>query len=623
MLGLRLKLLLGFGGLLLIILVISIQGILRVSDLGQSIDVILRENYRSVIACQEMKESLERVDSATLFILLGYEREGRSQIEEHLARFDKAMHIQGGNITLPDEGEAFQKLSSTYSQFQDVLKQVTDNAQPVEARRDLYFTKLLPLFTSIKEAADHILQMNQQNMTEANMAARRKAAQASRRMYLLLISGTAVALVYVFLIRRWILRPIAGLIQTAEEIRKGNLDVVVTATSRDEIGQLSKSFDAMTASLRESRRNSRASLLRLQRSMKRAFDSLPDPVAVIDMGGKVELASAVLARDFDIHPEMTMRQFPYPHVTLLCNEALTYGHEIEGRDNAIIQRFIDGQERFFLPKAVPIMGDETYAVGVILVLQDVTPAQLQNEMKTGLISTVSHQLKTPLTSIRMALYLLLDDKLGPLTPKQEELVVAARDDSDRLNAIVEDLLDIARIQSGRIQMEMRSVDAAVLALDSIEPFKAQAQDRGIALSVSVPPDLPEVQADITRIPHVFANLMSNAIKYTSPGGRITVAAQAEGNVVRYSVSDTGSGIPPEYHTRVFEQFFRVPQEGKSSGAGLGLAIAKEIIIAHGGELSLDSVPGKGSTFSFSLKKAVVDEGAVVPRGANTAPEKKI
>ena len=205
----------------------------------------------------------------------------------------------------------------------------------------------------------------------------------------------------------------------------------------------------------------------------------------------------------------------------------------------------------------------------------------------------------------MALYLLLDEELGPLAPKQEELLTAARDDCDRLNAIVEDLLDIASIQSGRIQVEFRNVDAGALAVAAVEPFKVQAQDRGITLDASIPAGLPEVQADVTRVPHVFANLLSNALKYTSPGGSIAVSARAEGGAVWYSVSDTGAGIPSEYQARVFEQFFRVPQEGENSGAGLGLAIAKEIVTAHGGEIRVKSQTGKGSTFSFSLKQAAV------------------
>ena len=597
------KLSLGFGGLLLVALVIGTEAILLLGELGQSIDVILRENYRSVLAAQEMKEYLERVDSGILFVLLGYEQEGKTQIDEYLAKFDKSMGVESGNITLPDENEAVKMLEGDYRRYRGILSQVGDGSRAVEERRKQYFAELLPLFQSIKSTADRILQMNQQNMSDANMNARHKAARASQSMYLLLVCGGAVAAMYIFFVRRWILRPIAGLINSAEEIRKGNLDLVVGSTSQDEIGQLSKKFDAMTASLRESRRKNMADMLRLQRAMEQAFDSLPDPLALVDLNGMIEMATNVAATGFGIRRNMTLRELPYPHAAIMCDEVMTTGRAIAGEKKMTVQQFIGGKEYFFVPKAVPILDDDRNPVGAILILQDVTPSQQQDEMKRGLISTVSHQLKTPLTSIRMALYLLLDDKLGTLTSKQEELLIAARDDSDRLNAIVEDLLDIARIQSGRLQIEFRNADAAALALDAIEPFKVQAQDRGIAFSASIPAGLPEVQADVTRIPHVFANLLSNALKYTAPGGSITVSARAEGEAVWYSVSDTGAGIPPEYQARVFEQFFRVPQEGKESGAGLGLAIAKEIVTSHGGEVRVESQPGKGSTFSFSLKQA--------------------
>ncbi len=604
MFGLRPKLALGFGGLLLIVLTMGIQGILRVNELGQSIDVILRENYRSVIACQEMKESLERVDSATLFVLLGYESEGRGQIEEHLARFDKAMQTEGGNITLPDEGTAFASLKKTYAEFREVLVQVIDAAQGIEARRSKYFAELLPRFQSIKQSADHILQMNQQNMSDANMTARAKAAQASQRMYLLLICGSGLAMLFMFFIRTWILRPIAGLIRSAEEIRKGNLDLVVSSASKDELGQLSRTFDAMTASLRESRRMSRAGMIRLQRTMQQAFNTLPDALAVVDLNGRLELVTDSARMTLGIKANSSLRELPFPRATMFCDEAMISGHVVESPDsNTWIQHFANGKEYFFRPKAIPILDDDKATVGAILLFEDVTHLKQKDEVKSGLVSTVSHQLKTPLTSIRMALYLLLDDKLGPLSAKQEELLIAARDDSDRLHAIVEDLLDIARIQSGRARMELREVDAAVLAMDAVEPFKTPAQDRGISLTTALPAGLPGVQADTTRVTHVFGNLLSNALKYTSPGGNVTITARADDDVVWYSVSDTGRGIAPEHLGRVFDQFFRVPDQGEKTGAGLGLAIAKEIVDAHGGEIRAESEVGKGSVFSFSLKRA--------------------
>lgn len=604
MLGLRSKLSLGFGGLLLIILIIGIQGILLVGELGQSIDVILRENYRSVIACQNMKESLERVDSAILFVLLGYEPEGRAQIEEHLAKFDKAMRVEGGNLTLPGEGDVFKRLEGSFSQYRNVLAEIASVSNPMDERRSAYFSDLLPIFQSIKRSADEILQMNQQNMADANMVAREKAARASQRMYLLLICGFGVASAFIYYTGLWILRPITALTASAKEIAHGNLDLVVGGPSNDEIGQLSRAFDAMASSLREYRRTNEAKLIALQKATQQALDNLSEAIVVVDLDGRAEVVTKAAREVFKLDLGVQIQECRHPWMATLFEQALKSGHREQlGEGDGLVQIFAAGQERFYRPEAIPVLDSLNQPAGITLMLHDATQLRQQDELKRGLVSTVSHQLKTPLTSIRMALYLLLDDKIGPLTPKQEELLVAAREDGDRLNAIVEDLLDIARIQSGRIQMDFRCVDAAALAMEALEPFKSQAQDRGIALTVSIPSGLPEVQADPTRAPHVFANLLSNALKYTSPGGRVAVSARAENAFVWFSVSDSGSGIAPEYLPRVFEQFFRAPEQGAVTGAGLGLAIAKEIVTAHGGEIRAESQLGKGSVFSFSLKKS--------------------
>ena len=604
MLGIRSKLSLGFGGLLLIILFIGIQGILRVNELGQSIDVILRENYRSVIACQEMKESLERVDSAILFVLLGYESEGKAQIETHLTKFDKALRTEGNNLTLPDEGEAFKHLEANFLQYQNVLKNVAEASKPVEERRSKYFSALLPLFQSIKQYADQILQMNQQNMADANTAAREKALQASQRMYLLLICGGIIASLFIYYTRGWILRPITALTVSANEIAHGNLDLVVGTESHDEMGQLAQAFDAMASSLREYRRTNEAKMISMQRATQQALDNLSAAIVVVDLDGYVEVITKAAQEALRLEVGSRIQACKHQWMDILVQKAMQTGHHEQlAQGDYLVQVFIGNHEIFYRPEAIPVLDALGQPAGVTVMLHDATQIRQQEELKRGLVSTVSHQLKTPLTSIRMALYLLLDDRVGTLSPKQEELLVAAREDSDRLNAIVEDLLDIARIQSGRIQMDFRQTDATALVLDALEPFKTQAQDRGITLTTSIPSGLPAVQADTTRAPHIFANLLSNALKYTSPGGSVTVSARAENDVVWYSVSDTGTGILPEYQSRVFEQFFRAPEQSTGTGAGLGLAIAKEIVVAHGGEIRAESQPGKGSTFLFSLRRS--------------------
>jgi NtrC-family two-component system sensor histidine kinase KinB len=602
MLGLRQKISLGFGGLLVIILLIGIQSIIQLSRLGDSIDVILRENYRSVLASQEIKEALERIDSGILFSLQGYTQKGWEQIRLHEQAFEKALQVELNNITLPGEGEKVALLQKTYRQYKKALPEVVAGSRPIDRRRQIYFDELLPLFDRIKQTANEILQMNQQNMHEANDRARRIAARAKREMVLLLLAGMIIAAGFVFFFGKWVLRPINRLIQSTEEIRKGNLDLVVQSSSRDEIGLLSQAFNAMAISLREFRRSDQAHLLRVQQATQQAFNSLPEAVAVIDLEGQVEVATETARNAFGLQPNVLLGTLPLGWMAELHQEAIKRGRKVNLKNNqGVFQHFIQGEERYFHPEAIPILDRERQPAGVVLVLQDVTQLRQQDELKRGMISTVSHQLKTPLTSIRMAIHLLLDEKVGHLTDKQVELLLAAREDSDRLHNILNNLLDISRIESGKTRMEFQAVSPNSLQLEALEPFWRAAHDQGVTLKVEVPGDLSEVWADPTRIYYVFGNLLSNALKYTSAGGTVTVSARTENNGVRFSITDTGRGIPDQYLPRIFEQFFRVPDQEKESGAGLGLAIVKEIIEAHGGAVSVESQEGSGSTFTFTLR----------------------
>ena len=599
MLGLRQKLSLGFGGLLLIILIIGIQSIVHLTKLGESIDVILRENYRSVIACQQMKEALERMDSGILFELLGYAEKGNELIRKNELAFEMALEVELHNITLPGEGERASHLQDLFGKYKTTLKGVEDSKTPITLRRNAYFTDLFPLFLQIKDTASEILRMNQQNMSDANDLARNSAAAARKQMYILLLVGTIVAVGFIFFTGKWILRPINRLIQSADEIKQGNLDLVVESESRDEVGHLSEAFNEMAASLREFRRSDQAKLVRIQHATQQAFDSLPDAVAVVDLQGKVEVATEAARSIFGLRPSTLILDLSFGWMADLYKDAVKDGRAVQQK---VIQHFVGGEERYYRPEAIPILDNDRLPTGVILVLQDVTQLQQQEEIKRGVISTVSHQLKTPLTSIRMAIHLLLEEKVGDLTEKQAELLVAAKEDSDRLYGILNNLLDISRIESGRVSMEFRSVSPHSMVSEALEPFQRAAQDQGVTLSVELPSDLPEVWADLSRISHVFGNLLTNALKYTPPGGKITLSAKADEERVQFSVSDTGRGIPSKHIPRIFEQFFRVPGQETQTGAGLGLAIVKEIVDAHGGTVGVESTEGKGTTFTFTLKR---------------------
>ncbi|MBX7256883.1 MAG: HAMP domain-containing protein [Candidatus Hydrogenedentes bacterium] len=608
MIGLRQKLGIGFGALLLVTVVIGGVSISQLHVLGRAIDVIMKENYRSVIACGDMKEALERMDSGALFTMLGDEDEGNALIDANRIVFEKALQTEISNVTLPGEGEKAAQIQKYFAEYVQKIETVRNGNLSMDQRRLTYFDEILPLFQQIKSLADTILTLNQENMASANRAAGLRAAAARHQMYMYLLAGFLIAVVSIVLVRRWVLRPIQLLTDSVRDIQHGTLEVVVPTVSNDELGQLTAAFNEMASKLREFRRSERLQYIRVQRATQEAFSCLPEAIAVVNEAGEVEIATPSAQHTFGLTPHTLISQCMYPWIADTFHEVLREGRAVQGsaKDSGH-QFFVNGEERFYRPKGVPMIEHDEGVNGVIMVLEDVTQLRQQVELKRGVISTVSHQLRTPLTAIRMAVHLLLEEKVGPLNPKQTDLLLAARDEGSRLSAILEDLLDISRIESGRALLDLRPIAPSELAFNAIERHAGPAKDRGISLVANVAVDLPEALADATRIAHVFDNLITNALKYTMPGGAVTIAARCDAEFVTFSISDTGCGIPEEYRSRIFDPFFRVPGQDKSSGVGLGLAIVKEIVVAHGGTVTASSGDGAGSVFTFTLRRADAPE----------------
>jgi NtrC-family two-component system sensor histidine kinase KinB len=273
-------------------------------------------------------------------------------------------------------------------------------------------------------------------------------------------------------------------------------------------------------------------------------------------------------------------------------------------------------ERVYLPRGTPIYGESGNVVGTAVVLQEVTRLFRFDELKSNLVATVAHEFRTPLTSLRMALHLCTEEVVGPLTRKQADLLFAAREDCERLQNIVDDLLNLSRIEAGRIDLNRRRVAPESLVDLAIDVHRAAAESHGVTLRSETLPGGGEVFADPDRLQLVFTNLLSNAIRYSPRGGEISVSARPEAREraalaghetraerwVRFEVRDQGPGIPREHQGGLFEKFFRVPG-GEDSGSGLGLFIARGIVQAHGGRIGVESEPGKGATFWFTIPAA--------------------
>ncbi len=612
--SIKTKLVLAFGGLIVILVVVSLVTFHTLNESSKAIDRIMRENYHSVAACYTMKDEIERLDHlAEVFLwekLPGSSRQNEATIHD----FEQNLKFQQGNVTLSGEKGLTDKLAAQWQVYRQGLQDYYQLSDLGVSPRDYYRQTLLPRSQAVRDTAQKILELNLNNMVAADGQAHLKAVQTRNAMLFLLSLGIALSVGVIAVVGPKILKPIASLRRSVSEIQKGNLDLVVNVPSRDEIGQLAEAFNEMAASLREFRRSDRAQLLRTQQSTLLALNSLPDAVVICDPNGQIELANEAAQNLFGLQPQAAIAEAGFEKLNQLFLQVYQAERPIHPKSyDAAIQVFIGEKERFFLPQGVPIFDEQRRLVGVTLMLADVTRLRRLDEVKTGLISTVSHELKTPLTSVRLAIHILLSEKIGSLSDKQSEVLEAAREDSDRLYRVIEDLLDISRIESGRAGIRLKSMNPEDLVLQATDKMRAAFVDHGINLNIEVPGDVPPVLADPGRIPLVFDNLLSNALKYTPIGGQVRVTARREDGLVRFAVEDTGIGIEPQYLTRVFEKFFRVPGQ-EHIDSGLGLTIAKEIVEAHGGSIEAASQVGKGAKFSFTLQ-AAPEPGAQSQTGA--------
>jgi signal transduction histidine kinase len=395
--------------------------------------------------------------------------------------------------------------------------------------------------------------------------------------------------------------PIQLLTRATRELGEGRRAQPVPAVSGDELGELAASFNAMATQLEEYRQSTSEEIVRLHRTMEATLASFPDPIFVLNRQGLIELknpAAEDLATALKLNGRLPDRLQP------IARRALESGEHFlpHSFDEAVSVR-VHGAEKTFLPRILAMRTRENALFGVAVVLYDVTRFRLLDSAKTNLVATVSHELNTPLTSVRMALHLLLEEGIGRLTPQQRELLQAARNDTERLLRLLNDLLDLARLEEGAQSLRKEAVAPAELIRTAVEEAADQVSSRGLKIQCAIDPDLPHVSVDRQRISHVFNNLVANAIKYSPPAGEILLrAARAEDRGVEFSITDQGPGIAEEYHTRIFDRFFRAPGQTKT-GAGLGLSIAREITVAHGGRIGVRSSPGRGSTFCVTLQAA--------------------
>ena len=365
---------------------------------------------------------------------------------------------------------------------------------------------------------------------------------------------------------------------------------------RNEHGQIVRWYGTSTDI--DAQKHAEERFVRVSETLVSVLSAIPDIVFVTGPDGRVEFKNSAAAKFAQaIHVEELL---PPPIHQELDQVLQTGAHHLPTNLKAVHCFLMDREERCFLNRIVAMKTADQNIFGAVVILQDVTEFRLLDEVKSNLISTVSHELKTPLTSLRTAVLLLLEQAIGGLNQKQVEMLTVVRDETERLLRTLNSLMDLRRFEENATGMRLEAVAAATLVQTAVDETSQAAEAEQMSIRVDIEGSLPPLRVDRDRIVHVLTNFLTNAIKYSPAGSEVLVRVRREeAEQIRFSVCDRGPGVPPEYRTRVFEKFFRVPGSAKK-GAGLGLSIAREFVRAHGGRLGVNSEPGQGSEFYFIL-----------------------
>lgn len=439
----------------------------------------------------------------------------------------------------------------------------------------------------------------------------KQSADSSLTIAILIIISTIISAIVGILIANYIARSISKINQGAERIANGDFSQAISTSSSDEIGQLGKTFNRMAQRLRDS-----YGRLTLEQQRDEAMlKGMGEGLIAIDDQQRIVVINKVAIDLLELSDEVDITQKPITEAyslyrlggkkdTKLPDEkrpsllALKTGKQVED-----VYGFVSasGIKRQVNIAASPFMVDGK-VMGVVTILRDVTKEKEIDRMKTEFISLASHQLRTPLSAIKWFIEMLINGDAGKLTNEQMDFAKNVSDSTERMIALVNSLLNISRIESGRIMIVPQPTDLRELVGGITNDLKAKTEERQQTLIISVHEGLPKINLDPRLIGQVYLNLLTNAIKYTQKGGEISVFISKKGDKVISQVTDNGFGIPKEQQGRLFEKFFRASNAVKveTDGTGLGLYLIKAIIESSGGEIWFESEEGKGSTFWFSI-----------------------
>lgn len=438
------------------------------------------------------------------------------------------------------------------------------------------------------------------------------AAMPALERALLWISVTGgicvlTGLVLLFWLPRSISKPILELKQGILEIANHNYEKRLDMKNSEEFREVADSFNRMAERLTEYRASTLADILSAKKFLEAIVNSINEPIIGLNTEREILFINNEALNVLNLKRENVIRQsaeelsLKNDLLRRLIRELVSPGDKKEP-----LKIYADNKESYFKAAYIPINNsnadkDEPHKLGDVILLKNITEFKELDSAKTTFISTISHELKTPISAIMMSLQLLEDKRVGTLNEEQEQLSKSIKDSSQRLLEITGELLNMTQVEAGKLQMMPKITKPVELIEYAIKANQVQADKFNIQIEVEYPEEkIGKLFVDSEKIAWVLTNLLSNAIRYSRENGRVVIGAQQEGDQIELYVQDFGKGIDPRYHQSIFDRYFRVPGT-KVQGSGLGLSISKDFVEAHGGTLTVESELGKGSRFVIRLR----------------------
>ncbi|RYJ51758.1 PAS domain-containing protein [Flavobacterium petrolei] len=566
------KLNLGVGLLFLMIIILSLVAAFYIFSIKKDTDNILKANYNTLEYSRNMLLSLDEIN--------GNE-------EKAIAIFETNITKQIANITEAGEDKATYNLQKN---FDFLKKNRTDETLKSQIRQDIF----------------KIMKLNMNAIKEKSDIAKHTAETAN---FWIAVTGTLCFLIAFNLLVNLpnnIANPIKELTDSIKEIANKNYSQRVHFMNHNEFGDLAKSFNIMAEKLQEYNNSNLYKLSFEKKRLETLINNMHDPIIGLDNQGLILFANDEALKIIGLKAEDVMGKLI---TTLALTNDLMKSLVIkdlsdEKQKSLPMKIFADGKESYFEKETInitikPTGEDQIIDIGNVIILRNITVFKELDFAKTNFIATVSHELKTPISSIKLSLQLLEKAETGNINEDQKQLIESIKDDSQRLLKITGELLELSQLETGNIKLNMEKSNPYEIMNYATEAVKVQAEQKQIVLVIETEQNLPDIKADSEKTAWVLINFLTNAITYSTENSTIIVKLKNENNQVVFRVIDTGKGIDSRYKTKVFDKYFQVPGSHKS-GTGLGLAISKEFIEAQNGIIGVKSELGLGSTFYFKL-----------------------